>query len=83
MYFLNFLINLKLRFTGFLDYAGKQNTLVSNLLAKPKLLLDVGKLLNTIDNMLFFGFRFFYWHNKLGIKNLDEATIEPMLALVI
>ena len=71
---------LKFKFYGFVDYVGKQHHLAENLLIKPKLLLDIGELLKLKQDKLFLGARFYYWHNKLGYRHLDESSLEPMIS---
>ena len=65
-------------FAGFIDKAGKQGTLASNFLAKPRLLLDLGRALNKKSDSYYAGVQYAYWKNKLGIKNLNESVIEAM-----
>lgn len=70
---------VRFAFGGFCDYAGKQGRSAANFLAKPQLLFDMGNLLFRKPNNIFAGMRYVYWHNKLGIKGLNESVPELMI----
>lgn len=76
-----FLINNRVSFdfAGFIDDAGKESTKNANFLAKPRLMLDLGRLVWKSPNNLFVGVQYVYWNNKLGIKGLTESVPEAML----
>ena len=75
-----FVINdrLVVNFAGFIDDAGKESTKSANLLIKPRLMLDLGRLWQAPKN-LYLGVQYVYWKNKLGIKGLTESMPEVML----
>jgi nucleoside-specific outer membrane channel protein Tsx len=69
-------------FEGFTDIAGSEGNLAFNIDAQPRLLLDVGKFWGSAGN-LFLGTEFMYWHNKFGIKGVDEYAPQAMVKWVL
>jgi len=65
-------------FEGFLDYAMGNDPREDNLLAGPRLLLDVGKLWGA-PGALQAGLEYQVWRNKFGIKDVDEDVAQAML----
>lgn len=70
----------QISFAGFADYAGNEGSKAVNFLAKPRIMLDIGKLFFHTKNKVYLGLQYTYWHNKLGIKGLDESVPEAMLS---
>lgn len=62
---------LKMLFEGFADIAGEEGDNSSNIDFQPRLFVDVGNFWGTPDS-LFVGTEYIYWHNKYGIKGLNE-----------
>ena len=68
-----------IRFNGFLDWASKEGEVHDNLQTQPSLLLDFA--LKTDGRVpLRIGIEYNYWHNKLGIKGLNQSV--PQLKIV-
>lgn len=65
-------------FEGFLDYAMGNDPREDNLLAGPRLLLDVGKFWGT-PGALQAGLEYQVWRNKFGIKDVDEDVAQAMV----
>lgn len=60
-------------FDGYLDYAlaEKEVGKVENIGSSPRLLLDAGALWGA-PKKLYVGMEYSYWHNKYGVKGVDE-----------
>jgi nucleoside-specific outer membrane channel protein Tsx len=69
-------------FEGFSDIAGAEGDTAFNIDAQPRLLLDLGNFWNKPGN-LFVGTEFMYWHNKFGIKGVDEYAPQAMVKWVL
>jgi nucleoside-specific outer membrane channel protein Tsx len=70
---------LNFRFTGFVDWVSADATGgVDYILTQPQLLLDVGQL-SGHDKKLYVGIEYWYWHNKFGIKGVNEESLQAML----
>ena len=67
-----------LRFRGFVDLIGAEGARARQLLAQPQLLLDVGGLVGRRDRF-FAGVEYQYWHNKFGLRGVDEALAQVMV----
>lgn len=69
-----------LRFRGFVDVRTPKTNAGHNwtTLAQPQLLLDVGKLLGHKGHV-YAGMEYQYWHNKFGVKGVDEHFPNAML----
>ncbi len=50
--------------------------LESWILIQPQVRLDVGELIGTPSNRLFAGIEYQYWKNKLGMKGVDDNTVQ-------
>ena len=64
-------------FCGFLDYAGREGDLRTNLLMAPQLLLDVSNFSGKPGN-LYLGVEYQYWNNKYGVEGVDESVAQLM-----
>lgn len=65
-------------FEGFADYAYGVDPAEDNLIAGPRLLLDVGKLWGA-PGTLQSGIEYQIWRNKFGIDGVDEDVAQLML----
>jgi nucleoside-specific outer membrane channel protein Tsx len=74
--------NQSLIFEGFSDIAGAEGSSAFNIDAQPRLLIDLGKLWGSPGN-IFVGTEFMYWHNKYGIKGVDEYAPQAMVKWVL
>lgn len=64
---------------GFIDFIGpKGPTYAGNTLAQPQIRLDVGDFFGASDRV-FIGIEYQYWHNKYGIKGLNESLPQALL----
>lgn len=64
---------------GFADFIGKKGDYQARqALAQPQLRLDVGDLWGH-SNHLFVGIEYQYWHNKYGIKGLQDNVPQALL----
>lgn len=70
--------SLKFSLQGFIDYAGTEGTAVRNLLAAPRLWLDLGALWDAPMHVEV-GVEYLYWRNKYGVKGVTEAVLQPSL----
>jgi nucleoside-specific outer membrane channel protein Tsx len=68
----------KWSFEGFLDHIGSRGTCETEILTQPQLRLDVGNFWGKPDT-LFVGIEYQYWHNKFGIKDLNEHNPQALL----
>lgn len=70
--------NTKWNFEGFLDFIGSKNNASYNVLTQPQLRLDVGDLWGKSGHF-YAGIEYQYWHNKYGIKGLNENVPQVLL----
>lgn len=64
---------------GFADFIGSKGpNYARNALAQPQLRLDVGDFFGVSDR-LFVGIEYQYWHNKFGIRGLNESLPQALL----
>lgn len=64
---------------GFTDFIGpKGSNYAGNILAQPQIRLDLGDFFG-VNNRLFVGIEYQYWHNKYGIKGLQESLPQALL----
>lgn len=70
--------NTKWSFEGFLDFIGSKNNASYNVLTQPQLRLDVGDLVGESGHF-YAGIEYQYWHNKYGIKGLNESVPQALL----
>lgn len=72
---------MKFKFRGFADFS-TGNTNPSNnfhILAQPQLLLDIGDLIGLASDQVYVGTEYSYWHNKFGIKGINESVAQVMI----
>lgn len=65
-------------FEGFTDFIGKHGNCERQILAQPQLRLDLGHYFN-LENKLYMGVEYQYWHNKYGIEGLRESHPQALL----
>lgn len=66
---------LKFEFKGFADFIGSRGAGTrSQILAQPQLRFDVGDLLFDAPGRLTAGTEYSYWHNKFGVKGVNESV---------
>jgi nucleoside-specific outer membrane channel protein Tsx len=64
---------------GFADFIGAKNAnYVGQILAQPQLRLDVGDFWGMQEH-IYIGIEYQYWHNKYGIKDFDESLPQALL----
>lgn len=68
--------SLKFSLQGFIDYAGTEGPSRTNLVAAPRLWLDVGALFGT-PQRIEAGVEYMYWRNKYGIDGVTERVLQP------
>lgn len=71
---------VKMLFEGFADFAGREGLKSSNIDIQPRLLVDVGNFWGQPD-AVYVGTEYIYWHNKFGIKGLNEHVATAALKL--
>ncbi len=72
------LSNIKLRFSGYVDFIGAEGKRENQILTQPQILIDAGHFWNTADK-LFIGIEYQYWKNKFGIRAIDESLPQAVL----
>lgn len=65
-------------FEGFTDFIGKHSNCARQVLAQPQLRWDLGNYLN-LEDKLYVGMEYQYWHNKFGIEGLKESLPQALL----
>ena len=80
---INISSRVNLQFAGFADYTGRVGTRYANFFTRPRLLLDIGNLVKLKKGKIYGGLQYAYWHNKLGIKCLNESLPEVMFTWYI
>lgn len=68
--------SLPISLQGFVDYAGTEDAAVRNLLAVPRLWLDLGALWE-VPGHLEVGVEYLYWQDKYGVEGVDEKVLQP------
>jgi nucleoside-specific outer membrane channel protein Tsx len=68
-----------LRFDGFLDYISSHGECSQQILTQPRITFDAGNIFGISSNHFYVGIEYQYWHNKFGIKNLDESFPQALL----
>jgi nucleoside-specific outer membrane channel protein Tsx len=68
----------KFSFEGFFDYAWDVAPSEDNIITQPRLLLDVGALMDS-PGVLQAGIEYQIWRNKFGINGVDESFPELMV----
>lgn len=73
--------HLKFKFRGFTDFnlGNTSNTGQFSILSQPQLLLDVGDLVGLSSNTFYIGTEYQHWHNKFGVKGVDEHVVQAMI----
>jgi nucleoside-specific outer membrane channel protein Tsx len=66
------------RFRGFVDIIGAEGLRARQVLAQPQVLLDIGRLVGRQDRF-FAGIEYQLWHNKFGVRRVDEALTQVMV----
>ena len=70
--------NTKWSFEGFLDFIGSKTNASYTVLTQPQLRLDVGDLWGESGHF-YAGIEYQYWHNKYGIKGLNDNVPQALL----
>lgn len=66
-------------FEGFIDYAWGEDPVESNIVAAPRLLMDVGSVAGFGSGKLQVGVEYQIWRNKFGIDGVDEDCPQAMI----
>jgi len=66
-------------FRGFADVIGSHGDCAFQVLAQPELKLDVSRLWHNPGRM-WAGVQLYYWHNKYGLDDLEDAVVMPVVA---
>ena len=69
-------------FDGFVDMAGAEGDRSAYQLAVPALLADIGTHMGYKDR-LYLGTEYQYWHNKFGLKGVNESVAQIELRWII
>lgn len=71
----------KFKFRGFTDFrtGNTNNSGNFHILAQPQVLLDIGDLSGVKSDTVFIGTEFSYWHNKFGVKDVEESVVQAMI----
>lgn len=69
------------RFDGFIDFIGAHGESVRQVVAQPTIKLDVGNFWCQ-PNRLFVGTEWAYWHNKYGIRRLNQSAPQAVIMWV-
>ena len=72
---------LKFKFRGFTDFKTENCSTahVVQILSQPQLLLDVGDLAGWQKDHVYIGTEYSFWHNKYGLKGIDESVVQAMI----
>ena len=75
------LADIKFKFRGFTDFnIGDTNAAGRfTILSQPQLLLDVGDLVGLQSDKVYIGTEYCHWHNKFGVKGVDEHVVQAMI----
>ncbi|MGR9116428.1 MAG: DUF5020 family protein [Gammaproteobacteria bacterium] len=73
--------SVNFKFRGFTDFkTGNTNSSGHfQILAQPQLLLDIGDLAGWKKNSIYVGTEYSLWHNKFGVKGVDESVVQAMI----
>lgn len=71
----------KFKFRGFTDFRTGNTTNAGNfhILAQPQVLFDIGDLAGIKSDSIFIGTEYSYWHNKFGVKDVEESVVQAMI----
>jgi len=69
------------KFRGFADFrsANTNNSGNFHILAQPQMLLDIGDLAGQKKEIVYIGTEYTYWHNKFGVKDVEESVVQAMI----
>jgi nucleoside-specific outer membrane channel protein Tsx len=72
---------IKFKFRGFTDFnIGNTNAAGRfTILSQPQLLVDVGDLVGLKSDKVYIGTEYSHWHNKFGIKGVNEHVAQAMI----
>lgn len=72
---------VKFKFRGFTDFrtGNTNNSGNFHILAQPQVLVDVGDLIGVKADTFYIGTEYSYWHNKFGVKDVEESVVQAML----
>lgn len=75
------LAEFKFKFRGFTDFnVGNTNASgIFTILSQPQLLLDVGDLAGLKSDKVYVGTEYSHWHNKFGVKGIEEHVVQVMV----
>ncbi len=68
-------------FEGFLDYAYDVDPAEDNIIAGPRLLLDVGEFFGE-KGAVQTGIEYQIWRNKFGVEDIDEDVVQAMVKII-
>jgi nucleoside-specific outer membrane channel protein Tsx len=68
----------RLRVRGFLDYIGDRGPGTTQIITQPQLLVDLGSFRGKPD-AVFFGTEWRYWHNVVGLEDVNEFILQANL----
>jgi len=71
----------KLIFEGFFDYAGGEGDKEPNIMAAPRLLIDIGSFWKD-PTRIEAGVEFQIWKNKFGVKDVNEFVPQAMVKYI-
>ncbi|CAG1770214.1 hypothetical protein BAC3_00880 [uncultured bacterium] len=74
--------DVKFKFRGFTDFTLGSSSNATNtftILSQPQLLVDVGDLMGLPSDKLYIGTEYQHWHNKFGLKGVDEHVVQAMV----
>jgi nucleoside-specific outer membrane channel protein Tsx len=71
----------KFKFRGFTDFRTGNTNASGNfhILAQPQFLLDLGDLAGWKSDQFYLGTEYSLWHNKFGVKGVDESVVQAMI----
>ena len=73
--------DVKFKFRGFTDFNLGYTNIDGrfSILSQPQLLVDVGDLAGWQSNKVYIGSEYQHWHNKFGVKGVDEHVFQAMI----
>ncbi|MGR9044002.1 MAG: DUF5020 family protein [Gammaproteobacteria bacterium] len=73
--------SVRFKFRGFTDFRTGNTNASGNfhILAQPQLLLDIGSLTGWKKDSVYIGTEYSLWHNKFGVKGVDESVVQAMI----
>lgn len=73
--------NTSWAFEGFFDYAYDVDPAEDNIIAGPRLLLDVGEFFGEKGTVQT-GIEYQIWRNKFGVEDIDEDVVQAMVKII-